>query len=93
MRLSVQVKPRARSTHVVTASAEQVVIALAAAPVDGAANEELVRFLAECLGLPKRAVAVVRGHTARHKQIQIDAEPGVDLAALVARLVARAQGG
>jgi uncharacterized protein (TIGR00251 family) len=44
---------------------------VAAPPADGAANDELVRFLAELFGLPKRNVAVVGGHTSRRKTVEV----------------------
>lgn len=48
-----------------------VKIRLAAPPVDGEANEELVRFLASALGLPRRAVTVTWGRTSRRKVVTI----------------------
>lgn len=44
---------------------------LAAPPVDGAANEELERFLAERLSVPRSRVALRRGMTSRTKQVEI----------------------
>lgn len=49
-------------------------VRLAAPPVDGKANAALVSWLASELGLPRRAVQVLRGDSARRKQISIDAE-------------------
>ena len=46
-------------------------LTLAAQPVDGAANEALVRFLAERLGVPRAAVTVVGGATGRRKRVAI----------------------
>lgn len=40
--------------------------------VDGAANEGVVRALADHLGVPKSRVSVVRGHTARVKTVRVD---------------------
>jgi hypothetical protein len=45
---------------------------LTAPPVDGAANEALIALLAEQLSLPKRAIRIVRGATARMKTLEID---------------------
>ncbi|MGD9891231.1 MAG: DUF167 domain-containing protein [Dehalococcoidia bacterium] len=50
-------------------------VRLAAAPVDGRANESLVRFLAKILGLPFNAVRLVHGGTGRAKRVAID---GID---------------
>jgi uncharacterized protein YggU (UPF0235/DUF167 family) len=44
---------------------------LMAPPVDGAANEALVALLAERLGIPKRAIRIVRGATSRQKTVEI----------------------
>jgi uncharacterized protein len=73
--LSVWVQPRASRTEVAGRHGELVKIRLAAPPVEGAANEELVRFVAEKLGVAKRAVRVVRGLTARKKTLEVQ---GVD---------------
>ena len=54
-----------------------VKIKLHSPPIEGRANEALVVFLAERLGLPRRAVRLERGDTSRHKQVRID---GLDLA-------------
>lgn len=47
--------------------------ATAGAAQDGRANEELVRFLAEALGCRKAAVRLVRGASARRKQLELPA--------------------
>jgi hypothetical protein len=49
----------------------ELVVQLAAPPVDGAANAELVNLVAEILSLPKRNVEVVRGESARSKLIEV----------------------
>ena len=70
--LVVHVVPRARATEVVGRYGDAIRIRLAAPPVDGAANEELVRFLAERLDVPRGAVAIVRGASARRKTVAVD---------------------
>ena len=45
-------------------------VRVAAAPADGAANDEIVRLLAKALGLPKSSLAIVSGQTARVKRIK-----------------------
>jgi uncharacterized protein YggU (UPF0235/DUF167 family) len=52
-------------------------IRLAAPPVDGAANDALVRFLAGALGVPVAAVAITGGASGRRKTIVVE---GVSLA-------------
>ncbi len=70
--LLVHVQPRASRTEIVGWHGDAIKIRVAAPPVDGAANEELVRFLAEVLALPRSAVRVASGSTGRHKRLEID---------------------
>jgi uncharacterized protein len=51
---------------------EQLRVRLTAPPVDGAANEALVRFLAERLGVARGAVRVVSGETGRSKVVAVE---------------------
>jgi len=46
-------------------------VRLHAPPVDGAANEALIAFLAERLAVPKRGVRIVTGATSRTKTIEV----------------------
>ena len=50
-----------------------------APPVDGKANAALCRLIAERVGVPRRAVEVVRGQSVRDKVVRVD---GVEPAAL-----------
>ena len=77
------VVPRARVTEVAGRHGDALKIRLAAPPVDGAGNDELVRFLAERLRVPRSAVTITAGHTGRRKSVKID---GVDTAAAVRAL-------
>ena len=70
--LVVHVVPRARKTEVAGRHGDAIKIKIAAAPVDGAANAELTRFLAERLGVPSSMVRLVGGATARRKTIAVD---------------------
>ena len=63
---------------------DAVKIRLAAPPVDGAANEELARFLAETLGVARSAVSIATGQTGRRKIIDIE---GTDRPTLEQRLL------
>ncbi|PWR21741.1 DUF167 domain-containing protein [Zavarzinia compransoris] len=74
--LAVRLSPRASRNAVegVVAGADgraALSIKLNAPPVDGAANEALVRFVAAGLGIGKSAVAIKSGHTARQKLLHI----------------------
>jgi uncharacterized protein (TIGR00251 family) len=61
-----------------------VEVALAAPPLDGRANEELMRTLAEVLGLRKKDVVLVSGETGRNKLVEIQ---GISSDELRARIV------
>lgn len=78
IRLRLRIQPRASRSEGVGLHGDTLRIRLAAPPVDGAANEELVRHLAETLGVPRRAVVITAGHTGRLKTVTV---AGVDPAA------------
>lgn len=69
--LALHIQPRASRTEVAGAHGDALKIRLAAPPVDGEANAELVRFLAKTLKVPKSAVTIVRGATGRRKTVQV----------------------
>ena len=75
-RIAVQVVPRASKTEVAGMYGDEALrVRLNAPPVDGKANRELVRFVAETLGVPERAVALVSGQTGRRKTLRVDSVP------------------
>ena len=69
--LDLHVLPGAKRTEVAGTHGDRLRIRLAAPPVDGAANDELVRFLAEAFGVPRRNVTIVTGATARRKRVRV----------------------
>lgn len=72
VRFSVHVQPRATASAVTGVHGDALKVRLAAPPVDGAANEELVRFLAAELGVPRRSVRLVSGLTSRAKVVEVE---------------------
>ncbi len=70
-RIVVHVAPRAGRTEIAGRHGDAIRVRVAAPPVDGAANAELTRFLAERLGVPRQAVAIVSGVTSRRKTVEI----------------------
>jgi uncharacterized protein len=72
VRFGVYVKPRASKTALGGVREGQLVVTLAAAPVDGQANDELVRALGELLGVPRRQVRIVAGESARSKVVEVE---------------------
>ena len=71
--LAVSVQPNAKRTAADGLHDGALRVRLCAPPVDGKANQLLIDWLAGELGLPKRAVQLVRGDTARRKWLAIDA--------------------
>jgi uncharacterized protein (TIGR00251 family) len=72
MRISVRVIPRSRKNQVEWEdSTSTLKVRLTAPPVDGAANDALVAFLADTFGLPKSAITIVRGATSRQKIVEM----------------------
>jgi len=69
--LNVRVIPRAKKTELSGERDGALVVRLAAPPVDGAANEALIDFLARVLGVPRRAVRIVGGERSRNKRVEI----------------------
>lgn len=70
--LKVRAVPNAKKTQLVGKIGDAVKIKIQAVPEGGRANRELETFLAATLGLPKSAVAVKTGETARDKLIRIE---------------------
>jgi uncharacterized protein (TIGR00251 family) len=68
---AVRVVPRAGRTAIAGTRGDALLIRLAAAPVDGAANEALVACLAAALDRPRRDVTIVSGQTSRDKRIAV----------------------
>lgn len=69
--LTIRVQPGASRSEVVGPHGDSLRIRVAGPAVDGKANAELVRFLAEHLGVSTRAVEVTRGHTSRTKVVRV----------------------
>ena len=70
--ITVRVTPRAgRSAISGILEDGTVKVRLAAAPVDGSANSELIRFLSEILGISENQIEIVSGKTGRNKLIAI----------------------
>jgi uncharacterized protein len=70
--LSLAVSPQARRTGADGLHDGALRLRLLAPPVDGKANEALLAWLACELGLPRRALRLLRGASSRRKQVEID---------------------
>ena len=72
VQLAVYVQPRASRTECTGLHDGAIRIRLAAPPVEGAANDALVRFLADRIGVPRGSIRVVRGMSGRRKVVVVD---------------------
>ncbi|MEK6742408.1 MAG: DUF167 domain-containing protein [Nitrospirota bacterium] len=69
--LSVRIQPRASKNGVTRMEDGSLKIRLTAPPVDGAANEALIKFLSDTLSVGRSQVEIVSGHTGRQKIVRI----------------------
>jgi hypothetical protein len=76
---TVRVVPRASRSGVVGEHDGALRVRVAAPPVEGAANEELIRTLARALNIPARSVEIRSGHSSKLKQVRVS---GVERRAL-----------
>ncbi len=80
--VAIKAIPNAPRSEVVGWLGDALKVKVHAPPLEGRANDELCRFLADTLGLPRRAVTILRGDTSRQKLVRIE---GFDAATLRAR--------
>lgn len=71
IRLTIHAQPRAARSEIAGLHGRALKVRLAAPPVDGAANEALIRLLAERLGVPRGAIRIVAGAGGRSKVVEI----------------------
>lgn len=81
--LDVCVIPRARRSGIDGMRGDAILVRLQSAPVDGAANAELIDLIAAALDVPKRSVTIVSGEKSRLKRLQVT---GLDETTVHARL-------
>ncbi|MGE3579023.1 MAG: DUF167 domain-containing protein [Vicinamibacterales bacterium] len=69
--IQIKVIPRAGRTAIAGVRDGALLVRLAAAPVDGAANEALTELLASALGIPRRNVTILSGEHSKQKRVQV----------------------
>ena len=69
--LSIKLQPRASANEIGEALGNELRVKVTAPPVDDAANEALLRLLANRLDCPRSQIELIRGHKARHKLIRL----------------------
>jgi len=71
VRVSIYVQPRASRTEVVGEHGDAIKLRVAAPPVEGEANREVVRFLSKLLGVSAASVELVSGENSRRKVVEL----------------------
>ncbi|MFM9828356.1 MAG: DUF167 domain-containing protein [Sphingomonas sp.] len=69
--IAVRVTPRAHRVEMIAGTDDHFVARLTAPPVDGAANAALIALVAQVFAVPRRAVTLLSGDTARVKRLHI----------------------
>ena len=85
---AVRVIPRAGRTEIAGVRGDALLVRLAAAPVDGAANEALIAYLSTVFSRPKRDITLVSGQAARDKRISIGGVTEAEISSRLDALVA-----
>ncbi len=70
-RLTLHIQPRGSRNAIEGLHGEALRVRLTAPPVDGAANEALIRFLADTLRCARSALAITSGATSRRKTVEV----------------------
>ena len=83
VQLQLHVQPGASRTGMAGLHGDALKIRVAAPPADGRANRELLDYLAECLGVARTRIALVKGENGRRKTVMIQ---GIDFEAARVRL-------
>jgi uncharacterized protein len=85
--LTIRVIPRSPKSAITGRRGDAIVVRLAAPPVEGAANDALIEYLARVFDRPKRDVTILAGEKSRNKTVRIDgiadADAGVRLSAIL----------
>ena len=69
--VAIKLQPRASSNSIGPAAGNELRVRVTAPPLEAAANDALIRLLADRLDWPRSRIELVRGHTSRHKLVKI----------------------
>lgn len=83
--IRIHIQPRASKTKIVGLYGEAMKIRIAALPVDGQANTELLQFLAQQLGVPQQYVQIISGVNSRQKRVFIKGKTLNEISAYLAK--------
>ena len=71
MKLSITVKPNSKKIGIETLDESHWIVRVKESPVDGKANEAVIKAIAEKLDIPKSRIDILKGHTSKHKLILV----------------------
>ncbi len=71
IKMEIRVKPNSKSTEVVRNDDGTLTVRVSARPIEGKANEQVIKLLSEFFHKPKRAISIVAGLKGRTKIVQI----------------------
>ena len=77
--VDVRVIPRATRSAIAGTRGDALLVRLKAPPVEGAANAELIRLLADLVDVPRRNVEIVSGERSRVKRVRIRGRTAADV--------------
>lgn len=69
--ISVLIQPNSKKSEIQGIHDQKLKIRISSPPVDGKANEEVIRFFAKLLGIKKNQIEILKGHTDKNKLIKI----------------------
>jgi uncharacterized protein len=78
-RLRLRIVPNAKRSEVVGPHGDALKLKIAAPALEGRANEELVKFLSEKLGVPRRSITLVSGEKSRDKVVEVEGMEEADV--------------
>lgn len=73
--IAVRVTPRASRDEIGGVAGDRIAVRLRAPPVEGEANDALVRFLAKAIGIRKSQITLIAGSTGRLKRLRLAGDP------------------
>ncbi|MGN0929604.1 MAG: DUF167 domain-containing protein [Alphaproteobacteria bacterium] len=78
--LKIHLQPNAKRNEICgTFNDDYIKIAITTPPIDGKANEALIKFLSKELNIPKSNITITKGLTSRNKTLEIDSEKEINL--------------
>jgi hypothetical protein len=85
--LAIRVIPRSPQSAITGRRGDAIVVRLAAPPVEGAANDALIEYLARVFDRPKRDVTILAGEKSRDKRVRIDGIADADATARLSAIL------